>query len=155
MKAVILNLIFIMFSSMALCCFAPKAEQVSTPEKLVKRVNKIYLAEVVENSSKSFQFKVIETLKGKKKSNFRIDGVLAESNSETDFDKHSKEDFWGKSGGRMQVEPNCQITPSFSIGKKYLVFMDKPYHLKSFELITSVDSDEWLKKVKEILKSIK
>ncbi len=158
MKTVILNLFFLLFSSVALCCFTPKPEQVSLPEELVSRVRQIYLAEVIERDPKGFvQFKVIETLKGKKKSSFRLEGALSESESDsgTDFYKHTREDFWTKSGGRMQIEPSCQITPSFSVGKKYLVFVDKPYHLKSFELISSVDSDAWLKKVRDLLKGIK
>lgn len=156
MKTAILNLFVLLFSSVALCCFAPKPEQVSVPEELVSRVRRIYLAEAVERDSKGFiQFKVIETLKGKQKSSFSIEGVLSESESGADFDRHLREDFWTKSGGRMQIEASCQITPSFSVGKKYLVFADKPYHLKSFELIASVDADAWLKKVKELLKSVK
>lgn len=127
-------------------CFAPKPEQVAVAEVLIKRTKDIYLAEAVQSSNGKIDFRVVERLKGKNRTAFSISGLLTDEAS-TDFKGHKLESFWSKSGGRGQIEPSCEIVPSFQKGKKYVIFLDKPYHVKSFELIES-DSDTWLKKVR-------
>lgn len=153
----VINLVSaLIWSSEAFCCFAPKPEQTVPIEKLVQRTGEIYLAEAIEKDQKGkIYFKVIETLKGSKKSTFLLEGVLSSDANGTDFDHHNRKDFWLPSGGRSQIEPSCEIIPTFQHGKKYLIFASKPYHFKSFELIESVDNDEWIKKVKKQLKIAK
>ncbi|WII72745.1 hypothetical protein QJS83_02530 [Bdellovibrio sp. 22V] len=128
-------------------CFAPKPEQVADPVVLIKRTNNIYLAEALGSLDGKVDFKVIERIKGKKREKFQVPALITEETG-TDFKAHTLESFWSKSGGRGQIEPSCEIVPNFQKGKKYLVFLDKPYHLKSFELIET-DGDVWLKKVRE------
>jgi hypothetical protein len=45
--------------------------------------------------------------------------------------------------------PDCRIHPNFEEGRTYLVFLDEPYHPKSFERIAS-DSDKWLQAVRTL-----
>ncbi|NCT41613.1 MAG: hypothetical protein GW778_08140 [Alphaproteobacteria bacterium] len=60
---------------------------------------------------------------------------------------HGQELFWNSEAGRVMNSPDCAIYPSFNVGYQYLIFLDKPYHRKSFELIGS--EDKWLAYVKE------
>ncbi len=57
-------------------------------------------------------------------------------------------------GARLDNEQDCEIHPSFAVGQTYLMFIDKPYHRKSFELImrtngNSLTQDKWLQYVKK------
>lgn len=150
-KKIIVVGLFQFFPILALCCFAPKSEQSTDVVTLIKRTNNIYLAEAVNLSNGKFDFKVLEKIKGKIRDKFQVRALISDETG-TDYNSHKLESFWSKSGGRMQVEPSCEIIPNFQKGKKYLVFLDKPYHLKSFEIIVT-DGDEWLKKVREESKS--
>lgn len=143
--------LFMIVPVLAWGCFAPKPDQVAAPEVLIKRSKNIYLADAFESSGAKVDFKVIEILKGKRRTRFQISGAFADEVG-TDFNGHRLESFWSKSGGRVQIEPNCEIVPNFQKGKRYLIFLDKPYHFKSFELIENGD-DAWLKKVRAEVKS--
>lgn len=142
--------ISILIPAFAFGCFAPKPEQVFEPEILVKKAENIYLGEAIGASVKGLvDFKVVETLKGKKKNKIQIKAMLG-TLKDTDFQKHEQVEFWQPSGGRMQIEPSCDINPHFEKGKKYLLVMSEPYHVKSFELILD-KNDKWLKEVKGLL----
>lgn len=152
MKSLFISLALVLSAATAVACFAPNPDQTSTPEELVKRTKQIYLAIALKQDQKGpVQLSVVETLKGPKKSKIQIQGLLSEFTG-NDFAAHSQPEFWETNGGRMLVEPSCQINPAFSKDKKYLVFVDKPYHVKSFELIEDVEKDAWLKKIRSILK---
>ncbi|MEN0059686.1 MAG: hypothetical protein AAGB31_12680 [Bdellovibrio sp.] len=144
--------IYSFIPALAFGCFAPKPEQVVAPEILVKKAESIYLGEAIGASAKGIvDFKVVETLKGKKKNKIHIEAMLG-TLKDTDFNKHEQVEFWQPSGGRMQIEPSCDINPHFEKGKKYLLVMGKPYHVKSFELILD-KNDKWLKEVKGYLQA--
>jgi len=46
---------------------------------------------------------------------------------------------------------NGKCNASESLGQRYLIFLDEPYHFKSFELVIS-DKDKWLVTVKSEIK---
>jgi hypothetical protein len=111
------------------------------------------------------KFQVLAILKGPSSTTLEMDDVIAlpkpdpknadksvDLQSQTFNDHHDKQ-FWRNGAGRTTPGPDCQIKPSFVVGQKYLVFQDKPYHVKSFEMIRN-ENDEWFAKVKaEIKKS--
>jgi hypothetical protein len=150
----------------ALACYAPSPEQKVDWKVLVKRTNDIALAEVIEvttvgqavaidpQGNTIYKLKVIETLKGKADPTFNLVGDITDAGQDTDFSKHKSKSFWNRgSAGRSPIRPDCVIPPTFKKGERYLVFLTKPYHFKSFELIKS-DGDEWLKKVRDEAKKI-
>jgi hypothetical protein len=126
-----------------LACFAPKQEQIVSTQDLVKRTKDIYLAEASGAESKQTVFKVLKTLKGKQIDAFKLESSIIMSENETDFHRHTDKSFWEPSGGRVQIGADCKLSMSFQKGKKYVIFYNKPYHFKSFELIES-DNDIWL-----------
>ncbi len=62
---------------------------------------------------------------------------------ETDFDSHRDRLFWDKMVTRQGNGPDCRMHPRFSVGMEYLIFIDEPYHWRSFERIIGED-DRWL-----------
>lgn len=153
-------LISILIVGRAFACYSVSDELKPSAEQLVGKSKNIFLAEVtnissamknIKGSKTFYSFKIIEVLKGSSKSTIQIAASYAE-NIESDFDMHKKKEFWtDNSFGRVNITPACEILPSFSIGKRYLLFPDEPFTFKSFELIET-EKDMFLSKVRELLK---
>jgi hypothetical protein len=147
------------FSLPALGCFQPPAEQRTAPDELISRTNNIVLARVIaakdvhDSYGVSYTFKTVRTLKGKAPSQFQISGHPAIWEGENRrFNDHSDKEFWSNGVGRSLNDTDCQIHPTFAVGGTYLVFLDQPYHVKSFEIIVRTNGnadvrDKWLQYV--------
>lgn len=153
MKIFRLLLVFICSSSFVFACEVPPKEQNTPDEELIHRTKNIVLAQVVSaqlqaNSSVVYQFKIAEIIKGTSAETLElVGGPLWPGNMEH-FEHHSI------AGARLDNEQDCEIHPSFAVGQTYLMFLDKPYHRKSFELImrtngNSLTQDKWLQYVKK------
>lgn len=163
----------VLFStSAAQACFAPAPEQTSPWPELVKRTDTIVLAQVVsaqpavktesttpaathailesDEGNTIFKLKVLETLKGHSNPTFEMTGNLANEKAERTFAKHADKAFWSDGTGRSIISPDCTIKPAFTVGEKYLLFVEKPYHVKSFEKVSD-SKDLWLQKVKSLV----
>ncbi len=144
----------IAFIGVALACFSTPQEQIVSDAELVKRTKTIVLARVEkaellgeDSISVRYHFRKIKNLKGDAPERFTIDGISSVyGDSLDDFDGHRKEVFWENGGGRSWHDTDCVIYPSFAVGGTFLIFLEKPYHRKSFELILrSHDADEELR----------
>ena len=145
-------------------CFAPPAQQLVPPDELIARTQNIVLAKVVEAEVQgdayevTYTFKTIRSLKGSASETFQIAGYPAIwEGANENFNHHSDEEFWSKSSGRLSSDTDCEIHPEFSVGGTYLVFLDKPYHRKSFEIIVRTGGkadmrDKWLQYVESRVK---
>lgn len=154
------------FSTLAAVgCFSTPQEQIVDAEKLIERTSQIVLARVVEAKADlktgevTYSFHAEKVIKGGKIESFSIVGYeLFLPEEMTTFDHHRSEDFWEGDAGRCRHDTDCKIHPSFAVGATYLVFVDTPYHRKSFELIQMLGSepdtrDKWLKWVEETVKA--
>jgi hypothetical protein len=140
-------------------CFAPPAQQLVPPDELIARTQNIVLAKAIKGEATedaynvSYTFRTIKVLKGNALDTFEIMGRPAIFDGWNDnFDHHFGEDFWSASAGRLSNEPDCKIHPMFSVGGTYLMFLDQPYHRKSFEIILRTEGkadvrDKWLQYV--------
>ncbi len=116
-----------------------------------------------------YKFENVESLKGQVDKTFNILGsntspykkqtafVKPLDNNVKMFSKkwfeqteyHNDETFWKSDIGRVSHEPTCNIRPDFLVGQTYLIFLDKPYHQKSFELMPQgLSTDKWYEYVK-------
>lgn len=136
---------------------------VCNADQLIDRSWNIVLARVVSArvsggngcGAVKYEFAVIEALRGNQKENFFIKGRKMHNLDEfSSFANHTENLFWSGSVGRMTVEEDTSIVPSFSVGWTYLVFLDRPYHVKAFEEV-SAESDKWLLYVRERIASQK
>ena len=153
MKLLSVILIFLFSSSLALACSAPPAVQNTPDDELISRTKNIVLARVIsaqlqENGSVLYKFKTEEVIKGKAEITFEIVGGPMWASDMEHFEHHSIQ------GARLGNGPDCKIHPSFAVWHTYLVFLDKPYHRKSFELIIRTGGspsvqDKWLQYVKK------
>ena len=159
-----LHLAIIVSTATAFACSAPPEEQLSPATELVQRTPTIVLARVtkVERGERGiyhYTFKSEKTLKGKPADTFIIDGWSPEFSEPAEtFDDHTKDDFWKDNGGRCHNSSDCQIHPAFTAGAAYLIFLEAPYHRKSFELIAHSEGlpevrDKWLTWVEEQAKA--
>ena len=140
-------------------CFAPPPEQRTDPDELIDRTENIVLAKVIEAKTMAnfydvlYTFETARVLKGHALSRFDLSGYPAIWEGENRrFDDHGDNQFWLPHGGRSSSDTDCQIHPTFSVGGTYLVFLDKPYHVKSFEIIIRTHGDpdtrdKWLQYV--------
>ena len=140
-------------------CEVPPREQYTSPDELISRTKTIALAKVIkaEVAADGFEvlytFETIKPLKGKATDRFQILGYPGVWEGENRrFNDHSDESFWSKPGGRVANMPDCKIHPTFSVGGTYLVFLEPPYHVKSFEIIIRTHGgtdirDKWLQYV--------
>lgn len=144
----------------ATACFAPPLEQHVSPLELINRTERIVLAKVINASSEKnsyevlYKFETIKTLKGKVDDTFTIEGHPLYQGGMTNFNNHSDPDFWEGSWGRESNDTDCEIYPTFSVGAIFLIFLDRPYHSKSFENIIRTNGDKnnkdkWLQYVEE------
>jgi hypothetical protein len=138
-------------------CFATPQEQIVSKEKLVSRTKTIVLAQAVkaelqEDGTVKYTFRQIKNIKGEAPKEFVIIGQVSDIETDLEtFDDHRKPSFW-ESGGRSHHDTDCEIHPTFSVGLFYLIFLEQPYHQKSFERIVRLDpdqKDEWLTWVEE------
>ena len=134
----------------ALGCFASPEEQITPANELVERSKTIVLAKVVKaeliddyHLTVRYYFQTIRGLKGDPEKEFFIDGgSLAYRGSLTTFDHHHDEKFWDNEGGRSWHDTDCIIYPTFTVGGIFLIFLDEPFHRKSFEMIVRTHGDE-------------
>jgi len=152
-------------AAIALGCFATPQEQVVSPENLVKRTARIALAKVVEarldleSGQVIYSFATQQAIKGAPDKSFSITGYPLEAEMDLlTFDHHRSEEFWEGGRGRCYHDTDCQIHPAFAVGNTYLVFLDKPYHQKSFEWIQMLGTepekrDKWLSWVEKTVKA--
>jgi hypothetical protein len=149
-----LFLAFSLFAKPGFACYTPPDEQDVTPAELLANSRDVALARVVAAEPLAlgnvrYTFEVIQRFAGQERHTFELLGDA--SNDKWDdltFDEHTDPRFWGR-GGRSSSSADCQIHPTFSVGKAYLIFLDEPYTRKSFELINQIigDSrarDQWL-----------
>ncbi len=159
-----LILIFLSFEAQA-CSFA-SPERRAPVNDLIRRTNNIVLARVIKaeyNEPKKlnvgseeekeealtdllhghykpikYTFEVIDLIKGKSHKFFIMNTNY--SFNDSDFNLHKDEQFWKDEGGAMG--PCAHDERGFDVGYVYLMFLDKPYHRKSFELIRNYKSDD-------------
>lgn len=151
----------------AICCFSTPQEQIATAEELVARTSRIALATVVEakydrqTGDVTYTFEADKVLKGEGIDSFSIKGgFLRNSEDLKTFNDHKAANFWDSSDGRCYHDTDCKIHPGFAVGMTYLVFLDEPYHNKSFEQINMLGSDpserdKWLVWVDQTVKAQK
>ena len=145
----------------AAACYTPPAEQHVSPDDLIARTKNIVLAAVTSaqlthGGEVLYTFRRVKALAGRADETFSLTGQAAiwEGSNET-FNNHSDPVFW-KGRGRTPNDTDCRIHPSFAVGGTYLLFLDEPYHIKSFELIIRTNGDKetkdkWLQFVEEAL----
>ena len=180
---VLLTLCLILFSNQALGCYVQPPQQYVPADELIKRTENIVLAKAVkaefipypqispfvyndkgqltvapgldgDHDPIKYTFSIMETIKGKHTNEISLEGFHERKETIKNKDYHHKEEeFWKDNAGRLYNAPDCQIHPSFVLGGIYLLFLDEPYHRKSFELIGYMDKhipeDKWLAYVKE------
>ena len=144
-----------------LACRATPAVQYTPPDELISRTTNIALAEVVRADAASngwdvlYTFKTIKPFKGNIEPAFQILGSANFGDmSNWRFNEHFDEGFWDDRAGREFHDTACRIRPGFTVGGTYLVFLDKPYHSKSFEMILMTEGsadkkDKWLQYVEK------
>lgn len=153
----LLFLLFALLSHFSFSCDQQSTEHSEHADDLISRTNQIILAKAVsasisENGNEvSYKFKTIRVLKGNILESFEILGYPLFEDEVKSFNHHNSEDFWTNYGGRVHGWTDCEIHPGFSVGLMYLVFMGKPYHVKSFEVIYGT-KDKWLLYVEEKIK---
>jgi hypothetical protein len=141
--------ILLAFSFPAFACFVAPSEQHTSPGDLIERTKEIALAKVVaaetqlDGDDVTYTFQTVRHLKGQGPDRFQISGYPSIWVGDTQrFDDHMDNDFWSNNRGRSATDTDCEIHPTFSVGGTYLVFLDQPYHVKSFELIISAHGDD-------------
>ena len=154
--------VIVLFSTLAstgFACEVPPREQYVAPDELISRTETIALAKVLRAEVTENGFEVLysvqttKALKGAPLEQFQVLGYPSIWEGENRrFNDHFDATFWTNSGGRLANDTDCRIHPTFSVGGTYLVFLDQPYHVKSFEIITrsqgSADErDKWLQYV--------
>lgn len=159
MKRQIIAIIGLISMSVNACFVAPSAQTVN-PSELLKRTNNIVLAKVItatatmDSVAVEYTFQTIKMLKGKHVDSFKIVGRPLYEGGMQHFNHHNDEVFWNNGGGRHFNNPDCKIYPSFNVGGTFLIFLDPPYHRKSFESIIRTNGnkdikDKWLQYVEE------
>lgn len=124
----------------------PRTEQFVANDKLISRTQNIILAQVVKAELKDddrvlYTFKTVRRLKGQTSDTFALEGSNLSVGDLADFNSHFAPQFWMQARGRTSSFEDCEIHPAFSVRSIYLVFQDKPYHIRSFELITRSEGD--------------
>ncbi len=161
-QAIVAFIVKYLLISPCLACFTTPPEQVVSPSDLVKRSNTIVLAKAtearldLESGLVTYSFILIKKIKGSPPVELKISGgAMEEEKNLSTFENHKDETFWTSEGGRSRHDEDCKIHPAFSVGSTYLLFLDQPFHRKSFERIIHHEGDEidkWLAWVKEEIK---
>jgi len=159
-RTLTLLLLALAFYSTAFACSAPPDEQLTPATELVQRTPTIVLARVTkvergERGTYHYTFKSEKILKGNPADTFIIDGWAPEGADDLEtFDDHKNENFWKDTSGRCSCSSDCVIHPTFSPRAIYLIFLEAPYHKKSFERIARLNGgDKWLTWVEEQIKA--
>jgi len=148
-------------------CTSPPASAHAPAAQLIARTGTIVLA-TAESAEERFRvtstpngsmtgrpavkytFATVETLKGTEAKEFAMEFWMwgaVDGGEADDFDHHRRPD-WQDRGGRVgEVDPDCEVSPRFAIGARYLLFVDKPWHVLGFEQVTAED-DLWLSEVR-------
>ena len=143
------------------CLGAPSGQTVPYPE-LTGRTANIVLAraeraELRPDQSVWYLFRTVEVLKGKPRRTFTLtfdsSCMTYLRGLDTDFDKHRDGRFWDRRESRQWNAPDCKMAPNFMVGRQYLLFVDEPYHWKSFEQIIDSDEDRWLRAVRTVIRT--
>lgn len=144
-----LLIVVMLWPAQAFACNRPPDVQGTGVDELIQRTSTIALAQVYEARYTEepyrveYSFKVERVLKGVLGDSFELEGVpLLVQESMRTFESHTARVFWETGSGRLIHNTDCEIHPSFSVGATYLVFLDKPYHNKSFEQIIRTHGDE-------------
>jgi hypothetical protein len=142
----------------AMACHVPPPEQRVPPKELIGRTKNIALAQVVKaevlrGTEVRYTFNRIKSISGSPAETFTIVGRALVDGELTTFGNHTERLFWS-SVGRSTNDTDCQIYPTFVVGGTYLVFLDRPYHVKSFEQIVRThgdkqSKDKWLQYVED------
>jgi hypothetical protein len=148
-------LLLILIASPAKACFAPPEHLAATPDELIERTESISLATVVKaevsGNDVVYTLRTIKLVKGHSEKEFQITGEPLRFPMQSDsYNNHTDQEFWESEIGRITMETDCKVHPSFSVGGTYLAFLGQPYHTKSFEIINIVSGerqDRWLKYV--------
>lgn len=150
MKSIIIA-IFSLIAMSANGCFVSPAEQTISPGELLERTNNIVLGKVIaatatmDSVEVEYTFKTIKMLKGARIDNFKISGRALFEGWMENFNHHNDETFWVNEGGRHLNSQDCNIYPRFTVGATFLIFLDQPYHRKSFENIIRTHGDKNIK----------
>lgn len=139
------------------CSGVPDAYLQSLP-KMVADSKAIVLAEYIghrqEGQGIVFEFKPIEILKGTAKKKVTVSfksypdrdaRLRGEGDVVVD---HVSYDFWVNRRGRAGYAADCNIYPGFAVGSHYLLFLEAPVTLRSFEEVKSA-TDVWYLAVKD------
>jgi hypothetical protein len=164
-KSFVISFVIALSTVAAFGCFSTPPEQIAPADKLVERTSRIVLARVVEAKADfntgevTYSFIVEKAIKGTREDSFSIVGyALFEPEDLTTFDYHRSAKFWEDNAGRCHHDTDCKIHPSFAVGASYLIFVDHPYHRKSFEYIAMLGTepgtrDKWLAWVEETVRA--
>ena len=154
-----LLMIILSYSNIAYSCFLPPEDQRVPYCKLIERTANIVYARAIKvkknitpHISYKYEFKILETLKGKNTEKFVSIIGWPPVVIDAKLDDHTKKRFWRDGWGRTHAFTDCKIYPDFELNKNYLLFIDKPYHRKSFEAIKA-KNDSWFIEVKKGLKN--
>jgi hypothetical protein len=145
-------------------CAIPPFEQSVPSAQLIARSKNIVLAKAVNvqamaNGEVRYAFEVTKQIAGSTPGKFQLVGVAEMlTDDQKNFNHHTDTIFWKSSIGRFSNDTDCQIHPSFLMGREYLVFLDAPYHNRSFELIIRTSDgkykkDQWLQYVEDKIKA--
>ena len=115
--------------------------------QVLKEANYVALVELLSAESAdnliSYQFKVLENIKGEPREAYEIvlEGDLP--GSTIDMGGHTNFQFWTRSAGGSKYTSFCSVRPSFQILYQYLIVeVDSVSHL-SYEMIWD-ENDRWL-----------
>ena len=154
-------LVLLLASKSSFACLMTPPAQFTPPDELIARTENIALARVVRADAASngwevlYTFETTKQLKGTHRKAFQIlGGEAIWETSNHRFNEHFDEAFWNDHNGRVFHGTSCRIRPGFAVGGTYLIFLDKPYHSKSFEMILIKDGpadkkDKWLQYVEQ------
>src|SRR2546426_1064209 len=151
-------LFVLLIPAWAFGCTQPPATMRPPYTELIARTATIVLAdavalEEVADRRARYRFTVVEALKGRPAADTTLTFARAErptSWAETDFDGHRDPRFWDRLATREGNDSNCRMNPVFSVGSRYLLFIEEPYHWRSFERIVASD-DRWLATVRAVV----
>ncbi len=153
----LIGLLYFISSSAYSCSVPPRLQSVPALE-LINRTNNIVLATVfraeLQDDGLLYTFKDVRVLKGTAYEGLSILGAPLFNNGLNSFNNHKDKEFWTNYGGRVFNGTDCEIRPPFVVGLTYLLFLDKPFHTKSFELIIRTHGsesvkDQWLQYVEK------
>jgi hypothetical protein len=126
------------------------------------RSDSIVLARVIEENVNEniekdkikdvvYKFELIENIKGNVEKPIIINGYNI--SNDNDHNLHAEPKFWEQGWfGSAPISVNCEMMIGFNPDISYLLFLDKPYSVKSFEPILDLKEDKWLQYVRDKVK---